>query len=190
MNASLPSPDLKPHKLTVDELLAFTRSGAFDGLPRVELLEGTLYEMSPQTSSHFLAKNRLTFRLQSKIMELGLPYEALSEPTISVGATSAPEPDIIVGTIQSGEGFYPAASVLIAVEISVTTLSTDLNFKKALYAKALIPEYWVVEVEAGQIHQFWSPDGEDYGASSVLQFGAPLVSITLPGVSILTDGLT
>ncbi len=189
MNAVLPIPDLKPHKVTVDELLAFQRSGAFDGLPRMELLNGTLYEMSPQTSPHFLAKNRLTFRLQSKIVALGLPYEALSEPTITVGPTNAPEPDIIVSDMPEVDGYYPATSVLIAIEVSLSTLNADLTFKKLLYSNAKIPEYWVVDVDANRIHQFWSPEGEDYQESRIVPFGQDIASQTIPGISVSTDGL-
>jgi hypothetical protein len=42
MNAPLPLASLTPHKLTVDELLILEQGGAFAGLPRVELLDGTL----------------------------------------------------------------------------------------------------------------------------------------------------
>jgi hypothetical protein len=69
MNAMLPHAELKPHKLTVDNLLLLDRGGAFVGIPRVELLDGTLYEMSPQTSPHVRVRNRLKFRLQSRIVE-------------------------------------------------------------------------------------------------------------------------
>jgi hypothetical protein len=70
MNAMLPLAELKPHKLTVDDLLLLDRGGAFVGMPRVQLLGGTLYEMSPQTSPNVLVRNRLTFRLQSRIVDL------------------------------------------------------------------------------------------------------------------------
>jgi Uma2 family endonuclease len=190
MNASLSITDLKPHRMTVDELLAFERSGALAQMPRIELLEGTLYEMSPQTSAHFLAKNRLTFRLQSRILELGLPLEALSEPTISIGTSSAPEPDIIVCNMPNVDGFYPASSVLLAVEISVSTLNIDLNFKKVLYAEAGIPEYWVVEVEKGRIHQFWLPKGETYEEVQVVEFDTPISSKCISGLEVVTSGLT
>lgn len=57
MNALHPAPDLKPHKMTVEELLGLEQRGAFADLPCLELLEGILYEMSPQKSPHVLAKN-------------------------------------------------------------------------------------------------------------------------------------
>ncbi|MFM9851556.1 MAG: Uma2 family endonuclease [Sphingomonadaceae bacterium] len=189
MNAPHPITDLTPHRLNVTEVLAFAQCGAFDGLPRMELLDGTLYEMSPQKSPHILAKNRLTFRLQIKILQLDLPYEALCEATIVAGETSLPEPDVIICSTPIVDGFYPSASVMLAVEVSSTTLQTDLRFKKALYAGVGIPEYWVVEVEASRIHIFWHPEGEDYQEARIIQIGEPLTSATIPGLSIDSDGL-
>lgn len=190
MNAHVsPPPDLKPHKLTVRELLAFERSGAFDGLPRMELLDGVLYEVSPQTSRHVVAKNELGFRLRLAVMEMDLPFAVLTEATLRTDNESAPEPDIAILTQLRVEDFYPANLVKLAVEIAVTTVSTDMGFKKALYASANIPEYWVVEVDAGRIHQFWSPEWEGYLQSRIVAFGETLDSVTLPGLMVGSDGL-
>jgi Uma2 family endonuclease len=189
MNAALSLSELKPHKISTALLKSFMESGAFDGLPRMELLDGTLYEMSPQKSPHVLAKNRLTFRLQAKILELSLPFEALSEPTIAIGETSAPEPDIIICNAPETEGFYPAACVMLAVEVSLTSLQTDLGYKKALYASADIPEYWVVDVNAGLFHIFWNPSGETYQETSIVAIGGMISSKTIAGLSVETLGL-
>lgn len=189
MNAVPSLQNLKPHKLTVDEVLTLERGGAFAGLPRMELLDGTLYEMSPQSSPHVRARNRLTFRLQSKILELALPYEAFSEATIRIGANHAPEPDIVISDTPEADGYYPASSILLAVEISLTSLPIDLAFKKSLYAGAGIPEYWVVDVEGGCVHQFWFPKGEDYCESRVVQIGDRLHSVTIADLSVETAGL-
>ena len=189
MNIATSLSELKPHKISTALLQSFMDSGALDGLPRMELLEGTLYEMSPQRSPHVLAKNRLTYRLQAKILELSLPYEALSEPTIALGPNSAPDPDIIICNAPESEGFYPASSVLLAVEVSLTSVQTDLVYKKALYAAAGIPEYWVVEVDAGLFHIFWNPAGETYQETCIVPIGGMLSSKTIAGLSVETLGL-
>jgi Uma2 family endonuclease len=189
VNALLPSPDLTPHRVTVDELLALDMRGAFVGLPRLELLEGVLYELSPQKSPHVLAKNRLTFQLQNQILDLGLPYEALCEPTIAIGEHSAPEPDVVICKPSTGDGYFPADSILLIIEVSVTTLKTDMNFKKALYAGASIPEYWVFDVEGRQIHQFWEPTGEDFAQTRLVAVGESLASVTIGGLTVETGGL-
>jgi Uma2 family endonuclease len=189
MNAPSPLSGFKPHKLSVDDVLTLERSGAFAGLPRLELLDGTLYEMSPQTSLHVRVRNRLTFRLQSRIVELGLPCEAFSEATISIGPNHAPEPDVVISNMPDADGYYPVSSILLAVEVAVTSLQSDLTFKKSLYASAAIPEYWVVDAEAQLIHIFWSPNGTGYVNSKAIAIGASLASQTITGLSVETSGL-
>jgi Uma2 family endonuclease len=128
--AMLPFAELKPHKLTVDDLLLLDRGGAFVGMPRVELLGGTLYEISSQTSPHVLARNRLTFRLQSRIVDLDLGFEALSEATIKIDSTHAPEPDIVITSVARVDGYYPASLILLAVEVAVGSVRNDNHYKK------------------------------------------------------------
>jgi Uma2 family endonuclease len=48
----------------------------------------------------------------------------------------------------------------LVVEISDTTLSTDLDRKKQLYLALEIPEYWVVNVRGKQVIAFRLIDGE------------------------------
>jgi Uma2 family endonuclease len=189
MNAMLPLAELKPHKLTVDDLFALERGGAFAETSRMELLNGVLYEMSPQTSPHVRARNRLTFRLQVRILELGILGEAFSEATIIIDDHSAPEPDIIICDKPETEGYFAAASVMLAVEVAVSTLQTDMKFKNALYASARISEYWVVDVEAKRIHQFWESDGTDYQKSCIVNLGNEIACKTIPGLQIETDRL-
>ena len=193
MNATSPIAafaDRKPHRITVEMLLAMTDADAFAKTSgRVELLEGVLYEMSPQTSRHFLAKNRLTFRLQSWIVEQGLTLEALSEPTVQVDHISAPEPDIVIWDMSGGTGFCPASSVKLAVEIALSSLNDDLEYKRLLYARAGIPEYWVVDVEGAQVHRFWSIADSDYRERAIFALGGDLESATIAGLKIDTAGI-
>ncbi|MEY2927945.1 MAG: hypothetical protein RL367_2422 [Pseudomonadota bacterium] len=189
MNAVSPLQSLKPHKLTVDDILTLDRGGAFAGLPRMELLDGTLCEISPQTSPHVRARNRLMFRLQSRIIELALPFEAFSEATIKIGSNHAPEPDVVISDKPDVDGYYPASCILLAVEVAVTSMRTDMGYKLPLYAAAAIPEYWIVDVDAAQIIQFWSPLGENYRDTRKVGFGEPVECATIPGLRIATAGL-
>jgi Uma2 family endonuclease len=62
-------------------------------------------------------------------------------------------PDVLVTTDEAGRrrtGKYSPEEVVLAVEIvSPTSQSMDRVMKPALYAKAGIPHYWMVETEGG-----------------------------------------
>jgi Uma2 family endonuclease len=194
MNAMLPLAELKPHRLTVDDYLSLHQQGRFDGCGKIELLDGEIYEMSPQSRRHVIAKNELGWRLREALIVLASPFAVLIEPTLRMMPNSAPEPDVMIydPALVTGDikpDYFPSETVRLAVEVSLSTLVTDLQYKKALYAAAGIPEYWVVEVEAARLHQFWSPQCEDYRETRVIAIGAPLECITIGGLCVETAGL-
>lgn len=85
--------------------------------------------------------------------------------------TSEPEPDIIVleRELRSFTGDPQPDDLRLAVEVSDTTLHFDLTIKAALYARAGIVEYWVLDVTGKRLIVHRDPQGGIY--SSVLAFG-------------------
>ena len=68
--------------------------------------------------------------------------------------------------------------ILLAIEISDSTLKEDLERKRVHYAEAGIRHYWVVDVEGERVHQFSDPSGADYAQVVMSDFSAP---VALPG---------
>jgi Uma2 family endonuclease len=176
-------------RITAEQLEAMAARGAFDRLPRVELREGLLHQMSPQHFPHGIAKTDIFAALLTALAHLNLPLRVLSEVSVRVSEAEVPMPDISL--VQSGRypGPVPVEQVRLAVEISDTTLADDLGRKRTLYALGGIPEYWVVDLSARVIFQHWSPEGDAYAKSVVVPFGDALASATLSGLVILTTGL-
>ncbi len=92
--------------------------------------------------------------------------------------TSEPEPDIIVLTRDLSEipstGHPHPEDLSLVVEVADTTLHFDLTTKAALYARAGIVEYWVLDVTGKRLIVHREPQRGVY--SSVLASG-PLESI-------------
>ena len=176
-------------RITAEQLETMAARGAFDRLPRVELREGLLHQMSPQHFPHGIAKTDIFAALLSALAHLNLSLRVLSEVSVRVSEAEVPMPDISV--VRSGRypGAVPVEQVRLAVEVSDTTLADDLGRKRALYALGGIPEYWVVNLSARVILQHWSPQGDTYAKSAVVPFGDGLASATLPGLAIPTTGL-
>ena len=176
-------------RITAEQLETMAARGAFDRLPRVELREGLLHQMSPQHFPHGIAKTDIFAALLTAVGHLNLPLRVLSEVSVRVSEAEVPMPDISL--VQSGRypGAVPVKQVRLAVEISDTTLADDLGRKRTLYALGGIPEYWVVDLSARVILQHWSPAGGAYAKAAVVPFGDHLASATLPGLVILTAGL-
>lgn len=69
------------------------------------------------------------------------------------------------------------------------TLTDDLGRKRALYAAAAVPEYWVVDVFGRALHQYWTPADGVYARSAVVPFGGTVRSATLAGLAVPTATL-
>ncbi len=102
----------------------------------------------------------------------------------------SPDVHIWEGTIRQ-----PGNALLVA-EVSVTTLKFDLGGKSHLYAAAGILEYWVIDVNASQVHvhrdpiaDAESPRGFNYASVQVLNPADRLAPQAAPDSSILVGDL-
>ena len=180
--------DPQPFKLRFEHYEMLDLAGSFLGR-RVELIEGTLIEMSPQRRPHSYAKNELTFRLRLALAEIGSPLVAQSEVTLPLRPHSGPEPDIALTDAPRGQGYIPVESVALIVEIADTSLHLDITAKKDLYAGAGILEYWVVDVAASTVRQFWSVGEGAYAQSHTRPLDGPISSATIPDLIIDGSGI-
>jgi Uma2 family endonuclease len=176
-------------KLTIEQFEMLDRSGAFDRYAKTELIEGTIYAMQGQFRPHSFAKSQLAFRLWAALERIGSPLVPIIEGSVAMPPSSAPEPDISVTASPRGEGYIPLDSVALAVEVSDSTAVFDLRDKARLYAGKGVPEYWVLEIPAATLHQFWSPAESGYRESRSVPVGQPIESVTIPGLTVESDGL-
>jgi Uma2 family endonuclease len=179
----------RPLKLTVDDFLALHRAGSFEGLSKVELIEGELLTMSPQHRPHAFAKTMLAIRLFQALQSLGSDLLPIVEGTIDLSSDSAPEPDVVLTAAAFGSGLIPVASVAIAIEVADTSMPFDAGRKADLYAKHRIPEYWVLGIPSRTIEQMWLPSGGGYAERRTMEIGSRIRSVTVPGLEIDTGGL-
>ena len=115
---------------------------------RVQLIEGSIIEMSPQKNTHSISL-LLTCDLMRELF--GSTRTVRYQLPLKLSEASEPEPDvaIVVGKPRDWTD-HPTTADLV-IEISDSTLKFDLKDKAALYAQALIPEYWVVDLVNQQL---------------------------------------
>jgi len=176
-------------KLRVEDYLSLDRDGAFEAYGRTELIDGEVVYMNAQHRPHARIKSRLYMALSAALSGRVDELEALVEASIDVPPHDVPEPDITITSEPDGAGLIPLGSVRLIIEIADTTLRFDLTQKASIYAKHGVPEYWVVDVNGGIIHQLWSPI--DYGYDEKVQhrFGAVITATTIDGLTVATDHL-
>lgn len=149
--------------------------------PRIELLDGRIVEMAPGSDDHSKTNADLVIRLGMRLIEAGLTdqFGVRTDGTLRIGDYDAPEPDVFVVRNFSGRKYAQASDAVLVVEVSISTRAEDLRYKSSLYARAGIPEFWMVEPEARLIRVFRDPrpDGR-WGDSQVVTEGVvtPLFS--------------
>lgn len=176
------------HRITVDEFLAMNEAGVFEGVGRVELIEGEVYEMSPQYLPHGRVLMALSAALDEASRQIGL--EAVTPVSARLEVDSLPEADLLV--IHAGgaqDGFVTPDMIRILVEVSASSLRHDLGIKARLYARTGVPEYWVADVAGRRIIRLHAPQGETYTRRAEFAFGDTVPSATIPALAIVTKRL-
>lgn len=130
--------------------------GLFGPTERLELIDGEVVrKMSPQGSAHANSIARLEAGLRPRVgpgrlIRIQLP--------LALGDDSEPEPDIAIvdGTLDDYDRAHPVSARLV-VEAADTSLQFDRTVKASLYARAEIPEYWIVNLFDRVLERFREP---------------------------------
>jgi len=127
-----------------DEYERMVEAGVFPPGDRVELIDGEIVAMTPQGSGHATAVGLIEEALRA-VFQVG--YHVRGQRPLALDPTSEPEPDVAVvpGGLRDYRDAHPTAAALV-VEVADTTLAYDRDHKGSLYARAGIPEYWIVNL--------------------------------------------
>ena len=166
----------QPYRVSADNYLKLVDAGGF-GDAHVELVEGELVEMSPSHSKHGKMVGKVYSSLAAVYSQLGC--EIFIDTIVELSTLTLRAPDICVtDSPTDDQKNLPASAILLAVEISDTTLAEDIGRKRIDYASAGIRHYWVVDVEGRRVHCYADPQGADYAAIRVVPFGE---GVEVPG---------
>jgi Uma2 family endonuclease len=135
--------------ITVDEYERMVAAGVFEPGARLELIEGALVTMPPQSPEHAGGTHGISERLRRAIDAADLSALILVREHSPIRLfTSEPEPDIVLAR-RDAQGYrsrHPdPADCLLVVEVSHTSLEADRT-KFTLYGQAAIAAAWVVDL--------------------------------------------
>ncbi|AGY59206.1 Uma2 family endonuclease [Gloeobacter kilaueensis] len=174
---------------TIEEYHRLIAAGILTSDDQVELLAGQIVQMSPQYPPHAATTQR-TFNYLSRL--LGDRAFLRMQLPITLLPASEPEPDIAV--VKSDPGEYAdrhptAADIFLLVEVADTTLARDRTQKAAIYARAGVADYWILNVNQKQVYLLRQPAGDTYTQISTWVSGAALSPLLFPDVSIDVSAL-
>ena len=153
---------LKTHRFTVDEYHRMGEVGIFSEDDRVELLAGEIVEMSPIGPLHASTVGRLTALFSAQLGREAIVW--IQNPLLLGAEDSEPQPDVAL--LRPHPDFYARAhpeaqDVYLVIEVADTSLVTDREVKLPIYARAGVPEVWLLDVvtQRLEVHRRPTPDG-------------------------------
>jgi Uma2 family endonuclease len=169
------------HRFSLEEYHRLIESGAFDEDTRMELIDGLLVDMSAKTAPH---ENAIAWLNKLLVRSLDDRFEVRVSAALTTG-TSEPEPDIMVIELDAPRPYHPGTAVLI-IEVAVSSQKRDLRHKPPIYAGAGVPDYWVVDLDAGRVVVHGTPRDGAYEHTEIVGTGGELVAsrLELPPISV------
>jgi Uma2 family endonuclease len=165
------------HRFTVEEFRKMGEAGIFAEDDRMELVEGEIVEMTPIGWRHVESVNALTGVL-ADLRGSGRFVVSVQNPLV-LGEHGEHYPDLVLYR-EGVRGRVPEArDALVVVEVADTSLSYDRNVKLPLYARAGVPEAWLVDLRAGVVEVHTGPHADGYGAVRTYTRGEIVHSATL-----------
>ena len=151
---------------------------------RVELIGGQISNMPPMGDDH---NDSIDYVNTWLVDRRERRYIARCQSTIRLAEGFSPDPDFVLLRYHPG-GYGPhrqpeISDVLLVIEVADSSLHRDLGAKALAYARAGVPELWVVDLPHRQIHVFINPSPDGYRDHAT---AGESESVT----SLLIDGLT
>jgi Uma2 family endonuclease len=160
----------------------------------VELLGGQLIVAEPQGSRHYAA---LRATHEAVRAAFGPGWEIRGQGPLALDDESEPEPDVAVvpGSFRDYRAAHPSRPVLV-IEIAESSLAMDRSHKGSLYARARLPDYWIVnlveqllEVYRDPASDPSAPFGWHYRSVAILAEWAAATPLALPDRPIAVGDL-
>lgn len=155
--------------------------GVFQDEP-LELIGGQLVVAEPQGSYHASAITKIDYALRAVVPS---GWIVRLQAPVSLDDESEPEPDLAVVSGRPGDyrDSHPARPALV-VEVAESSLDYDRTRKGSLYARAAVPDYWIVNLVDGvvEVYRDPEPDGSaafGYSYRSVTRLAPPATVVPL-----------
>jgi len=153
----------------------------------VELVGGVIVQMSPEGSAH-----AVTIDLCAEVLRraFGAGFTVRVQHPLVIDPDGEPAPDLAVvpGEPRAYLTSHPTHAALV-VEVAESSLAYDRVEKAALYARAAIPEYWIVNLVERVVEVHRDPTEHGYGRRVSVGASDVIAPMAAPDASISVAAL-
>jgi Uma2 family endonuclease len=169
---------IRSHPLSYADLL-IARDSSLD---RLELIAGEIVVTPSPTPWHQFVLGRLHFLFMQTVRDLGVGLVFSSPLDVHLESDTVVQPDLFLilpdrRLVLRADRVEGAPSLAVEI-ISLSTRSLDQTTKRAMYARAGVPEYWLVESGLGTVTVYSDPAADGYRQEHVFKDIVRSVTIT------------
>jgi Uma2 family endonuclease len=164
---------------SVDEYHRMRDAEILGSSDRLELLEGGIVEMNPIGSRHAACVNKLNSLLHRVLGDSAII--GVQNP-VTLDQLSELRPDIAL--LRKQDDFYATrhpgpGDVQLIIEVADTSLEYDRQLKLPLYAKAGVPEVWLIDLTRGVVEVYADVTAGQFALVAVARGREPIPSRVL-----------
>lgn len=189
-----PRDEVGVHRFTREEYARMV----FDPDRRVELLDGVIFDMSPQSGNHAKGVAKAVQALMAALSPASAPdapvasvarYHVRPQLPLALFADSMPEPDIaVIAGDPDDYDDHPSRAVLV-LEVADTSQHHDRKRKARIYARAGIADYWIVNLRLDLVEVLRDPLNGWYRTRITAARGETVSPQARPEAAIAVDDL-
>ena len=157
---------------------------------RYELLDGELIMVASPNIPHQRAERELAFQVIGFVKRHDLGVVLFAPTDVILSDTDVVQPDLLFVSherahIIAHNAIHGAPDLVVEI-LSPSTARRDLTFKRRLYAKHGVKEYWQVNIDERRITVLSLGDN-DYEVAAIYGSGETLTSPVLPCFTLAID---
>ena len=189
MSVAAAAPPIERYRLTSAIFHEMVDKGILNEDDRLELIEGELVTMSPIGPEHMGVVNQVA---QILIRQLEQRAIVSIQGPIALDEFSEPQPDLAL--LVPRDDFYKhslprPADVALVIEVADSSLAYDRAIKMPLYARAGVPEAWIVNLIDRWIEVYRGPSTAGYTTLLKILSGKSIAPQAFDDVVVVVDDL-
>ena len=170
-------------RFTVHDFHAMIEAGVFHEDDRLELIDGEIIKMTPIGKRHVVCVRRLT-----TFFARNLPQDVFLDVQnplyLAEGREFYPDLMLLRQTANTNEDIAEPSDVLLAVEVSDTTLRFERTVKLPSYAEAGVPGVWIIDLRNERVLIHRDPLDGVYGRVEEVNKAETLTVAALENVEL------
>lgn len=178
-----------PWKFSVEQYHRMGEAGVFGPDDRVELIGGEIVATGPIGGRHGSVNKRLVALLTGSFGARALV--SVNDPIVLDDQTE-PQPDFAL--LRPRDDYYrsnhpEAADVYLVIEVMDSSAPFDRGTKLPRYARAGVPEVWLVDLTDERIETFRNPRGGRYDEKQTRARGEHIAPGAFPEIELTVDAI-